>query len=111
TQPQNGWWWNPSEGGRGFFLEVQLGFLYLSGSMYDSSGNAAWYVSGPAPLTNNAYMGNWVSYTGGQSLTGTYKSPTESANNGNVTIQFSSPNAGTLTLPDGRQIAIQRYSF
>ena len=24
-QPENGWWWNPAESGRGFFIEWQNG--------------------------------------------------------------------------------------
>jgi alpha-tubulin suppressor-like RCC1 family protein len=112
TQPQAGYWWNPAEGGRGYTIEVQSNMAFIAAYMYDSSGNAVWYAAGPAALTgNNAYVGNWTTYTGGQTLTGSYHAPTGTANAGSLTVQFSSPTAATLTLPDGRQIPIQRYSF
>ena len=34
-QPEAGWWWNPDESGRGFFLEWQGGVLDIAGYMYD----------------------------------------------------------------------------
>jgi len=30
---------------------------------------------------------------------------------GNITVQFTSPTAGMLTLPDGEQVPIQRFAF
>jgi hypothetical protein len=112
TQPQSGYWWNPSEGGRGYTIEVQNNTAFVAAYMYDSSGNPVWYAAGPATLTaNNTYEGNWTSYVGGQTLSGPYQSPTSTSNAGSLTIQFSSPTAGTLTLPDGRQIPIERFGF
>jgi alpha-tubulin suppressor-like RCC1 family protein len=112
TQPQTGWWWNPSEGGRGFSVEVQNGSAFIASYMYDGTGNPVWYASGPAALTGtNTYQGSWTSYTGGQTLTGAYRSPTGTTNAGNLTLQFTSATTGTLTLPDNRQIPIQRFGF
>jgi hypothetical protein len=111
TQPQTGWWWNPSEGGRGFSVEVQNNMAYIATYMYDTSGNPVWYASGPAALTAGNYQGTWSSFTGGQTLTGTFHPATGTSNAGSLTVQFSSPTAATLTLPDGRQIPIQRFGF
>lgn len=112
TQPQTGYWWNAAEGGRGYTIEVQNNIAFVAAYMYDASGNPVWYASGPARLTgNNTYQGNWTIFTGGETLTGTYQPPTGSADAGSLTIQFTSATAGTLTLPDGRQIPIQRYAF
>jgi cytochrome c553 len=112
TQPQAGYWWNPAEGGRGYTIEVQNNIAFIAAYMYDSNGNSVWYASGPAALTgNNTYQGNWTTYTGGQTLTGTYQAPSGTAAAGSLTIQFTSPTAATLTLPDGRQIPIERYVF
>ncbi len=112
TQPQTGWWWNSNEGGRGYAIEVQVNMAFIAAYMYDSSGNPVWYDSGPAALTaNNTYQDNWTSNTGGQTLTGSYHAPTGSSIAGSLTIQFSSPTAGTLTLPNGNQIPIQRFGF
>lgn len=111
TQPQTGWWWYSSEAGRGYSIEVQGNTAFIAAYMYDTNGNPVWYAAGPAALVNNVYEGEWVSYTGGQTLTGAYQPPTGTAVAGNLTIQFSSPTTGVLTLPDGRSIPIQRYTF
>ena len=111
TQPQTGWWWNPIEGGRGFSVEVQNNSAFIATYMYDGFGNPVWYASGPGALPSNNYQGSWSAYTGGQTLTGPYKSPAGSTFSGILTVQFSSATAGVLTLPDGRQLPIERFSF
>jgi alpha-tubulin suppressor-like RCC1 family protein len=111
TQPQTGWWWNPSEGGRGFSVEVQNGSALIATYMYDGAGNPVWYAADPAPLFNNVYVGHWTSYVGGQTLTGTYHSPSSTSSAGSLTVQFSSPTTGLVTLPNGALIPIQRFPF
>jgi alpha-tubulin suppressor-like RCC1 family protein len=112
TQPQTGWWFNPAESGRGYSIEIQNNTAFIAAYMYDTSGNPVWYDSGPAALTaTDTYQGQWISNTGGQTLMGTYHPPTGTTNAGNLTIQFSSPTAGMLTLPNGNQIPIQRFGF
>jgi YHYH protein len=112
TNPQNGWWYNPAEGGRGFAIEVQEGSMYFAGYMYDASGNPVWYLSNGNMSSTTLYTGTWIQLGNGITLTGSYVAPTvTNANAGNVTLQFSSATAATLTLPDGRQIPLARYSF
>jgi len=111
AQPQTGYWWNPAEGGRGYTIEVQSNIAFVAAYMYDNAGNPVWYASGPATLVGNAYQGSWTLYAGGQTLTGLYQSPAGTTTAGSLTVQFASATSGTLTLPDGRQIPIQRYSF
>jgi hypothetical protein len=111
SEPQPGWWWNPKEPGRGFSVEVQGGNLFVASYMYDASGDPVWYASGPALLVANAYQGNWVAYVGGQTLPGSYQAPTGTNNAGALTLQFTSRTTAVLTLPDGRQIPLQRFSF
>jgi hypothetical protein len=68
--PESGWWWNPQESGRGFFLEWQAGSVDLAGYMYDQAGNPTWYITvipTPNPL---AISGNWWTFAGGQSMGG-----------------------------------------
>jgi len=111
--PQSGWWWNPGEGGRGFAIEVQGGTMFLAGYMYDEQGSPVWYASGPtAMVSTSLYQGAWAQFANGQTLTGAFKaSSVINANVGAITIQFTSSSAGTMTLPDGRQIPLQRYTF
>jgi len=111
--PETGIWWNPSESGRGFALEIQAGTMFMGGYMFDASGNPIWYSSGQTPMTNTmTYVGTWNQFGNGQTMTGSYKPATVvDANVGTVRIQFSDTQNATLTLPDGGQIPITRFKF
>ena len=112
SQPETGWWWNPSEGGRGFSMEIQGSLMFIAGYMYDSSGNPIWYIPEGTLLTPTSYQGVWTQYAGGQTLSGPYQAPTViNGSVGALTIQFSSSTTGVMTLPDGRQILIERFRF
>jgi alpha-tubulin suppressor-like RCC1 family protein len=112
TTPQAGWWWNPAEPGRGFSLEIQNNTMLIAGYMYDTNGNPIWYSSQGTMAGPLTYQGNWVQYGNGQTLTGAFQSSSVvNSNVGALTIQFSSPTAGTMTLPDGRQIPFERFLF
>lgn len=111
--PQAGFWFNPAESGRGYVIEIHGSNLFIGGFMYDGNGNAVWYSSGPAAMTDGTtYVNTWQLYGGGQTLTGAYKAPTiVNSNVGALTIQFTSATQGTLTLPTGTQIPISRFPF
>jgi hypothetical protein len=112
TNPQTGWWLNLAEPGRGFAIEVQSGQIYFAGYMYDALGNATWYLT-TGPMQNpGLFQGQWLQLSNGQTLAGPYKAPTvANAMAGAVTLQFASVSNATLTLPDGRQIPLERFSF
>lgn len=55
--PEVGWWWNPSESGRGFFVESQNGIMYLAGYFYEPDGRATWLVSGGPNADPYSYQG------------------------------------------------------
>lgn len=111
-QPESGWWWNASESGRGFTLEVQGNKLFIGGYMYDDQGNPVWYISAGNMMSSTLYQGQWEQYANGQTLTGSYKKPDQvNGAVGNITIEFTSRSTATLTLPDGRQIPLARYRF
>jgi hypothetical protein len=46
ADPQVGWWWNPDESGRGYFVESQGGIMYMAAYLYAGNGRARWLVSG-----------------------------------------------------------------
>jgi hypothetical protein len=50
-------------------------------------------------------------YRGGQALGGPYQAPSVYTNQGAITIQFTSQTTATMTLPNGGQIALQRFTF
>ncbi len=110
--PESGWWWNPAESGRGFFIEWQNGIADMAGFMYDDAGNPLWYLMVTPTPAASTLSGAWTRYANGQTLTGAYKAPT--VVNGNVgtgTIQFTSSTTGTMTLPGGRTIPLVRQRY
>jgi subtilase family serine protease len=109
--PQTGWWWNPAESGRGYFLEVQNSTLFMSAFMYNAAGQATWYIS-QGPMTSTAqYQGQLLACSGGQTLTGPYQAPSCAINAGTVQIQFTSQTTASMILPSGTAIPLQRFTF
>lgn len=112
--PQNGWWWNPAEGGRGFAIEVQGNQIFMASFLYEVNGAATWYVSTMTAQPNGTYYGPMTRYFGGQTLLGTYKSPASTTEVANASLNFSSSTNGVLTVTysDGspsRNIVLQRF--
>jgi hypothetical protein len=111
-QPESGWWWNPQESGRGFFIEWQGNTFDLAGYMYDDLGNPVWYLAVYSTADITRAAGSWWTYANGQTLTGTYKPATQTSNNfAPVAIRFTSATTAVLTLPDGRTTNLQRQRY
>lgn len=108
--PEVGWWWNPNESGRGFFVESQNGIMYLAGYFYEADGRATWLVSGGPNADPYTYQGRLLSYSGGQTLLGDYKPPATPLDAGPVAISFSDDTHGTIVWPGGT-IPIVRQRF
>jgi hypothetical protein len=110
--PENGWWWNADESGRGYFLEIKNNYAFIAGYMYETDGRPVWYLTQNPMTTPQTFAGSWLQVQGGQTLTGPYKKPTVlNANVGSVGIVFQDASNATLTLPNGRQVAITRHRF
>jgi hypothetical protein len=111
---ENGWWWNESESGRGFFLEFQGSNLDVAGYMYDDSGNPVWYLTVAQMTGTNqmSFASNWWSYANGQTLTGAWKPNTQTSNHvAPVTITFTGTDTAVMTLPNGRTTNLKRQRF
>lgn len=108
--PESGWWWNPAEDGRGFFIEVQGGVLFMAAYFYAEDGRATWVVSAGPMTGDTSYTGRLIEVRGGQALFGGYRAPTSQADVGELRIEFASAGHGTLTWPGG-QVPIQRQIF
>ena len=110
--PENGWWWSSLESGRGFSLEIKGNTLVMAGYMYGAAGAPIWYLTAGPMTTSSTYTGSLQQYAMGQAVGGPYHPPLlVNANVGTITIVFTDSKTGTLTLPDGRQIAITRFAF
>jgi hypothetical protein len=112
NQPENGWWWNPQESGRGFFIEWQQDRADIAGYMYDDQGNPIWYISVFPTPDARTFSGSWWQFANGQAMGGAYKPATQTnANVAPVTIQFQSATTATMTLPNGRTTNLVRQRF
>jgi alpha-tubulin suppressor-like RCC1 family protein len=109
--PENGWWWNADEPGRGFSVEIQGSTLFMVGFMYDDTGNPIWYLS-QGPVASGGVTSVWQQVANGQTLTGPYRAPAVvNANAGSMRLTFKSTTSMDLTLPNGRVIALTRFPF
>jgi hypothetical protein len=108
--PEPGVWWNPAEPGRGFVLDVQGTQISLGAYLFDDDGRPLWLTTGGTMPTRFRFEGEWLRFADGQTLRGAFR-PAQRVEPavGRVVIDFSSPRAGTLTLPDGRRIPIVRF--
>ena len=108
--PQVGWWWNPNESGRGFFVESQNGVTFVGAYFYDADGHAKWLVAGGQNADSYNYTGPLYELSGGQTLFGGYVAPSLPSSVGNVTVHFDDDTHGTWTWPGG-VIKIERQIF
>ncbi len=109
--PQTGWWWNPSESGRGFSIEASGNNLFMASYLYDASGRATWYVAvGPTSLDGSVFNGQLLAFGSGVTLNGPYRGNAPLPSAGPVTLTFSDGEHGTLVWPGGT-VAIQRFAF
>jgi hypothetical protein len=109
--PASGYWWNPAESGRGFVIEVQGSQMFMAGFLYAANGEATWVASHGAMATATQYSGPLITFSGGQTLTGSYQAPTQNPTPlGTITIDFATDTTATITWPGG-SIPIQRFDI
>ncbi|MGE0498376.1 MAG: toxin-antitoxin system YwqK family antitoxin [Ramlibacter sp.] len=109
---QRGWWWNPTEGGRGFAMEIQGDAFFMAGFMYDGEGKPRWYLAQGSLSGPTTFSGKLVQYGGGQQLTGAYASPRITNDNvAPLTINFASANSVQMQPQGAAPIALSRYTF
>lgn len=112
TVPESGWWWNPAESGRGWAIETQGRALFGVGFLYDSQGNPVWYATQGELAAPDRYVGTWIEFAGGQTLTSPYR-PAQLVNGnvGAVEWRFTDSSHGEMTVPGGRVFEIERLRF
>ncbi len=108
--PETGWYWNESEGGRGFFFEVQGSTLFIGGYVYDDAGRSFWAVSSGVMTSTQSYTGTLTRCSGGQTVGGAYQAPTCLTDLGNIAITFPTTTTATLTFPNGTQTSLVRFT-
>lgn len=114
NMPQTGWYWQPAEGGRGWFVEVQGDTAYVTAYAYDNTGPSGWYVSRGQMISNAFYMGQFQAFKGGSPLGATYSAPTDIVDGGYVTMLFpleGQDGTASLWLGTGDVIPLVRFDF
>ncbi len=110
--PETGWWWNQTESGRGYFIEIKNNYAFIAGYMYEADGRPVWYIAEGAMSAPQFFNSRFYEAANGQTLTGQYKKPNiQNGNVGSVSIQFLTTTTATLTLPDGRLLSITRQRY
>src|SRR2546421_330106 len=84
-----GWYWNPAESGRGFFVQSDRGITFIGAYLYESDGRARWLVSGGPNSDPYNYTGELYAMHGGQALFGSYVPPAGPDNAGTMSVHFS----------------------
>lgn len=122
--PEVGSWWNATESGRGYGIEVQYTNgdpkIFFGAFTYTSAGPPIWYISFLSPTDDGTgFSGPLTSYSGGQTLLGAYQAPAGPTTLGiggqTLKLSFSSTTAGTITFPPltafaaGSTVAITRF--
>ncbi|HUP30566.1 MAG TPA: hypothetical protein VM122_10370, partial [Usitatibacter sp.] len=109
--PQTGWWWNTTQGGRGFSMEVRGNSIFFASYLYDDAGRPIWLAaSGATSLDGSLFSGRLIGFSGGQTLDGSWHARGPAVDNGPVTLSFNDASHGTLVWPGG-SIAIERFNI
>ena len=116
-QPEAGLWWNPSESGSGFNIEIQDNLLAFIGYLGEGNGAPVWYTSSGFLTGNALYEGELLRFSGSQCAGCTYPgAPTPQAV-GTLRLVFDAndPTRGTLTwnVPPRpvRTVPIERFYY
>ncbi len=109
--PEQGIWYNPSESGRGYGIEMQDDFIFVTYYGYSQNGSSAFFTSGGRlnASTGRADL-DFISFSDGQCFGCAYRAPVGTLL-GTARITFSSSMRGSLQLPGGVTIPIQRQLF
>ena len=109
--PASGWWWNSTEAGRGYSIEIVNGTLFFAIYTYSSDGTALWYVSSGRMTDSVTYSGVLQQYGSGQTISGSYRAATDLGSVGTVSLGFYSETEGYIYFPNGSWTYISRFDF
>ncbi|QDQ28410.1 hypothetical protein FNU76_19755 [Chitinimonas arctica] len=110
SQPEVGWFWNPAEGGRGYAVEVQNNRVFMAMFHYNSDGSPTWNVV-QGDIGSGTLSSSFDTYSGGQSLSGNYRTPTLPVSQGQYVMRFGDPCVGQVQYGNVPTVAVQRFAF
>ncbi len=104
---ETGWWWAPSEPGRGYFIEVKSDRMFLGMMSYGADGKPSWRVAYGQMKTTRSFQGDLFSFSDGAAIGAAYRAPA-ARDAIAVEITFQDGQLATMTLPWGT-VAIERF--
>lgn len=107
---ETGWYWNPTQGGRGYAVEVQRGRLFMALFHYDAAGEPIWELV-ETGIENGAANAPLLSFRGGQSLASGWRMATSGVGSGLLSLSVDNPCAARISITGRAPIPIQRFAF
>jgi hypothetical protein len=108
--PENGWWWNPAEPGRGFNIETQDRTVFVATFIYDEAGNPVWYSGSGELNEGGAVTVPALRFEGGQCIGCPFQEAQVTGDFGPLTLQFTSEMAAVVQWA-GATVPIERFNF
>jgi uncharacterized protein (TIGR03437 family) len=102
--PRAGWWDQPVQSGRGYFLEVQGNTLFVGALLYSSSGQPTW-LTATGPVNEDGTFSSTVMACSTASTQAPVCTPTTNT----LKLVFSSPWHATLTIGQEPPVELRRY--
>lgn len=102
-----GWYWSASEGGTGWFFDVQGDTAFIAVFTYDANGRDTWKISTATMTSETSYRGPLQSY---RKVNGVPVSTDEGTLS--MTFRTTNPQGVVLidaVLPNGRQVTLSRF--
>lgn len=111
--PESGWWWNPSEPGYGFSIEIQDNFIFMVAFAYNADGKPTWYAAEGLMANSGLFTAPLYHRENGTCVGCPFQAPGPTfATGGNVRVEFTSETTARLTWGNpSRQINVQRHDF
>lgn len=109
NMPESGWWWNASEAGRGYSIEIQDNQVFVAAYTYDLNKQPVWYYSSGTLTGDSTYSGRVVKAVNG-SCFGCAQGTPQSVDVGSITIKFNGAKDASLTIM-GYTTQITRFDF
>jgi hypothetical protein len=110
--PETGAWWNPSESGRGYWIEVQDNYLLMHGFAYTAAGQPLWFQASGLMSGNAGFDATLYSFKDGQCFGCAFRVPVIGQNYGTVSLRFKTETTADLYWPGiVTPIPIQRFDY
>lgn len=107
--PRAGWWDQPSQSGRGYFLEAQGNTIFVGGLLYGASGQPNWFTSSGPVDSSGTFSATLTVCSAAVSPDGTLQTPVCKPTADTIRLVFSAPWRATLTLGQESPVEIRRY--